>query len=56
MVINIGNYNWDKDVTVEIYINGVKAENVFELRSNEYVKDGKLTIEQSTGVVVKIVE
>jgi len=54
-VINIANYNWYETKEVQIYIDGVLAENLFELRSNKPIKT-TFKLEPCTPILVKVIK
>ncbi len=54
-VINIGNYNWNENKTVQLYIDGELVENPFEMRSNKTL-DSAFTVESSSAIFIKVVK
>ena len=55
VVINIGNYDWNNDKTVSIYIDGKPVEKPFELRSNKSL-DSAFTVESYRSVLIKVTD
>ena len=55
IVINIGNYNWTEDRTVQLYIDGELVEKPFELRSDKEL-GSEFTLESCAPILVKVVK
>jgi len=55
ILVNISNFDWNNDKTVELYINGKLVEKPFELRSDKYL-DKTFTLKSFTPILIKVTE
>ena len=47
-------YEWGEDKDIEIYIDGKKAEKIYDLRKNEYIDADNLKLCEYTPLFVRI--
>lgn len=53
-LINMLRYEWGEDKDIEIYIDGKKAEKIYDLRKNEYIDADNLKLCEYTPLFVRI--